>query len=177
MARAALEEQRARLLRDSLTQLPNREAWDDRLGQEYLRWQRYQRPLALLVGDVDRFKHINDSYGHQAGDKVLRIIARTIAGRVRKTDFVARYGGEEFVFLLPETDEAAALSIAEALRQAVEQCPFHFREERLSITMSFGLSSFREGDSPSSVFERADRALYQAKQSGRNCCMTDGASG
>lgn len=176
MARAALEEQRARLLRDSLTQLPNREAWDDRLGQEYLRWQRYQRPLALLVGDVDRFKHINDSYGHQAGDKVLRIIARTIAGRVRKTDFVARYGGEEFVFLLPETDEAAALSIAEALRQAVEQCPFHFRDERLSITMSFGLSSFREGDSPASVFDRADRALYKAKQSGRNRCMSDGGS-
>ncbi len=169
-AQQALEQQRARLLRDVLTQLPNREAWQERQALEFERWQRYGRPLSLVVGDVDFFKRINDTYGHQAGDKVLRVIARTLAKRLRKTDFVARFGGEEFVFLLPETDAQSALATMEGLREAVSQCPFHFRDQPLAVTMSFGIAELCAGDTPEQAFERADKALYVAKQGGRNRC-------
>lgn len=164
-------EQRRMALIDSLTQLPNRLAYDERMQQEFERWQRYQRPLAVAICDADNFKSINDSYGHLAGDKVLRILAATLRNRLRKTDFVARYGGEEFVVLMPETDGAQALQALEALRQAVAECPFHFREEPVSITLSIGIASFRAGDLPDAVFERADAALYRAKQAGRNRCL------
>jgi diguanylate cyclase len=164
-------EQRQMALRDPLTQLPNRLAYDERMQQEFERWQRYQRPLAVAICDADNFKSVNDSYGHLAGDKVLRILAATLRNRLRKTDFVARYGGEEFVVVMPETDGDQALLALEALRQAVAECPFHFREEPVSITLSIGIASFRAGDLPDAVFERADAALYRAKQAGRNRCL------
>src|SRR5690606_27071280 len=130
-----VEQQRLALL-DMLTQLPNRQAYEQRLLEEYERWKRYARPLALAVCDIDNFKSINDTFGHLAGDKVLRIIARTLTQRLRKTDFIARFGGEEFVILMPETDRQGALQIIEAIREAVASCPFHFRDEPLSITLS-----------------------------------------
>ena len=169
-ARDHLELQKARLLRDTLTELPNREAYNQRLEQEFARWQRYRRHLGFVVCDVDHFKKINDSYGHLAGDKVLRVIAKTLAKRLRKTDFIARFGGEEFVLLLPETDARAALQTVETLREAIAQCPFHFREQRVGVTMSFGVTELREGDTPERAFERADQALYLAKNNGRNRC-------
>ena len=165
-----LEQQRLALL-DSLTQLPNRQAYEQRLQQEYERWKRYGRPLALAVCDIDNFKSINDNYGHLSGDKVLRIIAKTLAKRLRKTDFIARFGGEEFVVLMPETDQAAALLTIETIREAVANCPFHFREKPVSITVSAGIAEFTENMSPEKIFERADSALYQAKENGRNCCV------
>jgi diguanylate cyclase len=170
LAKSNLEEQRLRLMLDSLTQLPNREAYQQRLQEEFLRWQRYARPLSLVVGDVDHFKMVNDSYGHLSGDKVLRVIARTLAKRLRKTDFVARYGGEEFVILMPETNTQQALQTIDAVREAIAQCPFHFHEQPISITMSFGIAEFQPEEQPEQVFERADKALYQAKSNGRNRC-------
>jgi diguanylate cyclase len=164
-----LEQQRLALL-DMLTQLPNRQAYEQRLQQEYERWKRYGRPLTLAVCDIDHFKSINDNFGHLAGDKVLRIIAKTLAKRLRKTDFIARFGGEEFVVLLPETDQQAALQAIETIREAVANCPFHFREKPLSITLSAGIAVFSGNATPEQVFERADTALYQAKQNGRNRC-------
>ncbi|ARN74077.1 GGDEF domain-containing protein [Oceanicoccus sagamiensis] len=170
-AEQRIEEQRKKALRDVLTQLPNREAYNIRLEQEFERWQRYRRPLTMMVCDVDFFKRVNDSYGHLAGDKVLRIIAKTLGKRLRKTDFIARIGGEEFVVLMPETEENQAFKVAEGVREAIARCPFHFKDQPVSITMSFGLSEFVEGDSGEKVFARADKALYQAKKGGRNRCI------
>ncbi len=170
LARFSLEEQRQRMMLDNLTQLPNREAYQQRLEQEYARWKRYQRPLTLVIGDVDLFKSVNDNYGHLSGDKVLKVIAKTLATRLRKTDFVARFGGEEFVILMPETSADQALVTIEALREAISQCPFHFHDKPVSLTMSFGLSEYAQQDTSEQVFERADKALYEAKDAGRNCC-------
>lgn len=164
-----LEQQQLALL-DMLTQLPNRQAYEQRLQQEYERWKRYGRPLAMAVCDIDHFKTINDNFGHLSGDKVLRVIAKTLAKRLRKTDFVARFGGEEFVVLMPETDQQAALQTIETIREAVANCPFHFREKPLTITLSAGVAVFSGNASPEQIFERADTALYQAKQNGRNRC-------
>jgi len=177
VAEKRIEEQRQRALRDVLTQLPNREAYDLRLHQEFERWKRYQRPLALVVCDIDFFKRINDGYGHLAGDKVLRIIAKTLAKRLRETDFIARYGGEEFVILMPETGTEQSLLVAEGIREAIATCPFHFKDEKVEITMSFGVTEFIDGDEPESGFARGDKALYAAKEGGRNRCVVAPADG
>ena len=170
-AEQRIEEQRQKALRDVLTQLPNREAYQQRLEQEFERWQRYDRPLTMVICDIDHFKRINDNYGHLAGDKVLRIIAKSLRKRLRKTDFIARVGGEEFVILMPETELQQALKVAEGVREAIASCPFHFKEQPVSITLSFGISVFSDGDLPDQVFARADKALYEAKDKGRNRCV------
>ncbi len=169
--RNQVHEERHQAFTDALTGLPNRFAYEERLDQEYERWKRYRTPLSILIIDVDHFKRINDTYGHQAGDKALRIIARELSIATRKTDFIGRYGGEEIVLLMPETSAEAALAAAEKLRQKIEQCGFHFREKKVTITVSCGISEYREGDTPESAFERADQALYEAKRSGRNRCV------
>ncbi len=166
--RDSIEEQRQKALVDPLTGLPNRAAWNERSALEVARWQRYGGELQLAVLDVDLFKRINDNYGHLAGDRVLKIIAQELAKRLRKTDFIARFGGEEFVVLLPATPLEGAEQLLETLRAAIESCPFHFKGERLVITLSGGLTGFASGDSLEQAFERADQALYQAKDSGRN---------
>ncbi|TBV04464.1 GGDEF domain-containing protein [Stutzerimonas kirkiae] len=166
--RGHLEEQRLKALRDSLTALPNRAAWSERLELEVGRWQRYGRPLQLAVLDVDYFKRVNDNYGHLAGDRVLKIIASELQKRLRKTDFIARFGGEEFALLLPETTTGDAANLLDTLRKGISACPFHFKGERVQITLSAGFSDFQEGDTPDKVFERADGALYRAKEIGRD---------
>jgi len=169
MERQMVEQRRLALV-DILTQLPNRSAYEERLEYEVDRWKRYQRPLVLAICDIDHFKSINDNFGHLAGDKVLKIIARTLRARLRKTDFIARFGGEEFVVLMPETDEQEALNALEMVREAVANCPFRFRDKPLKITMSAGIAAFGEDDDATAVFERADLAMYRAKQTGRDRC-------
>lgn len=166
--RAHLEEQRQKALIDPLTGLPNRAGWSERLELEVARWQRYGGELLLAVLDVDHFKRINDGYGHLAGDKVLKIIASELGKRLRKTDFIARFGGEEFVLLIPTTPLAGGQQLMETLRTAIEACPFHFRGERVTITLSGGITAFAAGESAEQVFDRADQALYRAKGEGRN---------
>lgn len=163
-----LEEQRQKALTDPLTGLPNRAAWAERMELEVARWQRYGGDLLLAVLDIDHFKRINDNYGHLAGDKVLKIIASELNNRLRKTDFMARFGGEEFVLLIPATPIAGGQQLMETLRTAIEACPFHFKGERVTITVSAGLTAFAEGEKGDEVFERADQALYRAKRGGRN---------
>jgi diguanylate cyclase len=158
-------------LTDALTGIPNRLAYQERIAQEFARWKRFDTPLVLLVWDVDRFKQINDQYGHKAGDKVLKVIAGVLAEQIRETDFLARYGGEEFVLIMTGTTQPAIQDVAEKLRHAVEHCGFHYRGESVPITISCGIAEFHGGDSIEGVFERADRALYRAKDAGRNCCM------
>jgi len=165
---AQVRRERERAMTDLLTQLPNREAWQERLSFEYNRWQRYRHPLTVSVMDIDLFKRINDSYGHKAGDRVLQLVAREVRARLRSTDFIARFGGEEFVLLLPETGVEEATAVIDQLRGHVGQLPFHFGGQPVTITFSAGLSEFQEGDLEDMVFDRADRALYQAKEGGRN---------
>lgn len=171
--RGRLQRERNQALIDPLTEIANRLAYNERIAQEWARWKRYRSPLAFSVWDVDHFKRINDTYGHQAGDKVLRVVAKLLSTQVRETDFVARYGGEEFVILLPETDLPRARVVAEKIRAAVQACEFHYRGERVLITISCGLAQFRGQDDPDAVFARADAALYRAKAAGRNRCRTE----
>ncbi|HET8708110.1 MAG TPA: GGDEF domain-containing protein, partial [Pseudomonadales bacterium] len=166
--RKTVEEQRANAMKDALTQLPNRQALNDYLDKEFARWQRYKNPLSLVILDVDHFKKINDNYGHLAGDKVLKIVARELAKRIRSADFIARYGGEEFVIIMPETKEDDAVLAVDKAREHLSGVPFHFKEKRVAVTASFGVTQFREGDTIEAAIARADKALYQAKHEGRN---------
>lgn len=171
--REHVEQARVEAFTDALTGLNNRHAFDCRLEEEYARWNRYEYPLSMIVVDVDHFKKVNDTYGHLAGDKVLHVIGAHLRRATRKVDFPARYGGEEFVILLPEVDLQGARTVAEKIRQAVEEKPFHSGESRVNITVSCGVASFRKGDGRKTPFERADEALYLAKREGRNRCRTE----
>lgn len=157
--------------RDPLTRLPNRLAFEDRLADEVARWRRHSLPLSMVMWDIDLFKSINDNYGHKSGDKALVAIAQLLSGNCRETDFVARFGGEEFVMLLPNTDARTALSVADKVRKTVENANFNVSGDRVTITLSCGISQLVDGDSNESIFERADKALYRAKQNGRNQCV------
>jgi diguanylate cyclase len=166
--REHLEEQRQKALVDPLTGLPNRAAWSERLDHEVKQWQQHGNTLLLAMLDLDHFKRINDNYGHLAGDKVLKIIASVLRKRLRGTDFIARFGGEEFVLLMPSTVPSAGLKLLESLRASIEACPFHFKGEPVTITVSIGMSAFRPGEHGDQVLKRADQALYRAKNAGRN---------
>ena len=166
--RQHMEEQRQKALTDPLTGLPNRAGWTERLELEMARFQRYGGELLMAVLDIDHFKRINDNYGHLAGDKVLKIVASELSSRLRKTDFIARFGGEEFVLLIPSTPLDGGRQMVETLRAAVAACPFHFKNEPVTITLSAGLTAFAAGESADKVFERADQALYSAKRGGRD---------
>jgi diguanylate cyclase len=166
--RVHLEEQRQKALIDTLTGLPNRAAWNERLEHEIDQLQRKRSSLLLGILDLDHFKRINDGYGHLAGDKVLKIIAGQLRKRLRASDFIARFGGEEFVILLPTTPMDEGLALLERLREGIEQCPFHFKGERVTVTVSMGITLFQPGERSDVVLKRADQALYRAKHEGRN---------
>lgn len=171
--RQSAEKSRELALKDTLTGIWNRQALNELLEKEYARWQRYEKPLSLIVWDVDFFKRVNDNYGHAAGDKVLRTIAGIFQKATRDTDFISRFGGEEFMGIFPETSLEDALVLANKIRQKVERSKFHYEDKRVFITASAGLATFRSGDTTDDVFKRADRALYQAKQGGRNRCVSE----
>lgn len=158
-------------LHDALTGLPNRGAYDERVQQEHLRWRRFGEPVSLLVWDIDFFKRINDRFGHLAGDKAIAIIGRSLAFGIRETDFIARYGGEEFVMLLAGADTTKALELADNLRTKVKSSGFNSEGKPIPITVSCGISEFKAGDTPEVAFKRADQALYQAKEQGRDRCV------
>ncbi|MDO3388088.1 GGDEF domain-containing protein [Gilvimarinus sp. SDUM040013] len=168
--RIVLEEQRAKALTDALTGLPNRQAFVERSELEVQRYLRYSNPLTLAICDLDYFKRINDSLGHQAGDRVLRVLSSAIAKRLREVDFIGRYGGEEFVILMPETTSAQALEFLDKIRGAIARTDFNYREQPVELTVSIGIAQFTGKEALESVFERADRALYDAKAAGRNQC-------
>ncbi len=163
-----IQEEYKKAKTDALTGIANRLAYDEEIKQEFARWQRHASPLCVCVIDIDKFKRVNDSYGHKAGDKVLKSIAGICAAKIRKVDFFARYGGEGFVLLLPETGLHHAKIVADNLRREIEVCKFHYSGEPVLITISCGLAQLRNGDTTETVFERADKALYAAKKNGRN---------
>lgn len=171
--RTHLEEQRQQAMIDSLTGLANRAGLQKRMDEEYERWLRYGGQLLLVVLDVDHFKSINDRFGHLAGDKVLRLISMQLSRRLRKTDYIGRFGGEEFVVLMPGTSLEQGAIALEELRAGIEASPFHFKNEPVPVTISIGYTQFSYGDTLDSVFERADQAMYRAKDQGRNRAVQD----
>ena len=154
---------------DGLTSVFNRRRFDELAHAEWLRYQRYMRPLSLLILDIDNFKSINDRFGHAAGDNVLIAMGKICNSAKRKTDVLARVGGEEFALLLPETDEAAATIFAERLRQEIEDHLHLIDGERVRVTVSIGMASATQSMSGfEALRKRADDALYAAKRGGRN---------
>ena len=170
-----LEEMNDSVKTDGLTGLLNRRFFDRQFALELARAERDGTPLSVILCDLDNFKRINDSFGHQVGDLVLKLSSSTLQKTIRETDFAGRYGGEELCVLLPDTDLTAACSIAENIRQAIEQLDInqeqdtHQEQNGLRITVSIGVSSFSpELASIENLLQRADENLYQAKARGKN---------
>ncbi len=155
-------------LTDALTGMRNARYFHERLREEHARAVRLGEPLALIVGDLDHFKRVNDRYGHVTGDKLLAAVGRVIHRMVRAGDSACRIGGEEFAVLCPSTDLMEAMQIAERIRAAVAAEAVALAEGSLSITMSLGVARLRPDQDPGAFFTTADGAMYQSKRSGRN---------
>jgi two-component system, cell cycle response regulator len=154
---------------DGLTQVHNRRYFDEAIERELSRCRRYGRALSLLLIDVDHFKRINDTFGHLAGDAVLKEVAWAIQKRIRKEDLLSRYGGEEFAVLSPEIDQKGAHAMGEKVRKVIEKHEFSFDGEVIPVTVSGGVSSLgKKSDDAAALVQRADEKLYEAKESGRN---------
>ncbi len=153
---------------DALTNLNNRRQFETRLGQEISITKRQNNPLCAMMIDIDFFKKVNDTYGHAAGDEVLRTVASIIKEQLRESDIPARYGGEEFAVLLPFTKIEEAQIVGERLRCAVEAHPVKVENAEIAVTISMGLAEYNRVETGEELFERADKALYEAKKNGRN---------
>ncbi len=167
---ATLRHEQALASTDPLTGVANRLVFEQHMADACLRIAQEGGEVSLLVLDIDRFKEINDSFGHAAGDRALRIVAEQLRAGLRSDDLLARYGGEEFVVVLSGTGAEAAMRVAESLRKRIESLGFHGQQRPVRITLSCGVTVLRGDDSPDSAFERADGALYRAKRGGRNRC-------
>jgi diguanylate cyclase len=166
-----LDQEKSGARLDPLTRVANRKSFDERFAQEIAQRTDGGLAAAMLLWDIDDFKVINDSYGHRAGDRVLKTVANCFVSGLRSEDFVARIGGEEFVILLTGLQPETALRIANELRAAVEALRFHFRGTPVRVTASCGITELRRGDTPGTAFDRADAALYRAKHAGKNQCV------
>jgi len=167
----SIDEFRRESMLDPLTKIYNRKSFDEGLSRSMSEADEDGTPMALLLLDIDHFKSFNDSYGHQTGDQVLRLVAMTLKSNIKGKDIVARYGGEEFAAILPTTDLEGAIILADNIRKAIQAKELLKRStnEKLGrITASVGVALYRQGESPSSLIERADRCLYAAKHAGRN---------
>ena len=157
---------------DGLTSINNKRFFMSELERETARAVRHSRPLSLLIFDIDRFKNINDTYGHLAGDTILQHMSKEISARIRSGELFARYGGEEFVILLPETPRAGAMKFAEQLRRLVAETTFRFENVIIPVTVSVGVATLdKEHCNPETLIGLADEKLYAAKADGRNCVM------
>jgi len=163
---------------DQLTGLHNRRYMSRHLDNLLAQARKSGKPLAFLIMDIDFFKLVNDTHGHDIGDEVLCEFAKRIAANVRGIDLACRYGGEEFVVVMPDTDVAYAYSVAERLRKSIETTPIEISRApgKLSITISIGIAeSENDNDSAEDLLYRADQALYRAKKTGRNRVVADAA--
>lgn len=166
-----LDDMRRESMLDPLTKIANRKSFDEGLADAIADSQKTGLPLCLMLVDIDNFKNFNDTYGHQTGDQVLRLVAMTLKSNIKGKDLAARYGGEEFAAVLPCTDLQGATIVAENIRKAIQAKELLKRStnEKLGrITASFGLASYKAADSAMSLIERADQCLYAAKHAGRN---------
>lgn len=154
---------------DSLTGLFNRRHAEEKIQEEYEKYRRNGREFAVVIADIDFFKKVNDAYGHDTGDIILRAVSQSLRESVRAYDTIARWGGEEFLLLLPETKAESAELLVERIRKTVEEHAFAYYGGTLSVTMTFGVSAIRTNDTIVDVIKRADHALYKGKNAGRNC--------
>ena len=171
--RSLLQEKLAQAMTDSLTDLPNRTAYQDAILPLCKIMQKTQKSICLAVCDIDHFKKVNDTWGHLAGDKVLRLVPKQIRSALAKDDLIFRYGGEEFVIVFPNTTLEQAIERAEAIRLAVAKAPFNMQGEPVSISISLGIAELQAQEKPESLFARADKQLYLAKEAGRNTVMAN----
>ena len=165
-----LDEVRRESMLDPLTKIFNRKSFDDGMLKAFADAER-GTPFSLMLVDIDHFKRFNDTWGHQTGDQVLRLVAMTLKSNIKGQDTAARYGGEEFAAILPQTDLEGAVILADNIRRAVQAKELLKRStnEKLGrITASFGVAMYKPGDTPSALIDRADRCLYAAKHAGRN---------
>ena len=162
-----MEKVKQEIIIDPLTRTYNRRAYDEKIKQEMMGYQRYGRPTALAIIDIDHFKKVNDTYGHRTGDGVLRILSEVMKKEIREIDVLARYGGEEFALILPHTPYPQALEVGERIRQKVEDSRFTYKGKPFSVTISIGVGTLQEDDNLESYVERVDKALYRAKDGGR----------
>ena len=163
-----IQEQQARSLQDALTKLNNRAAFDEYFAREMVRFHNKNFDLAIVVMDLDNFKRINDTYGHTAGDKTLQVISSTLKKHIGSDAFIARYGGEEFVLVFSGTNQENLIDKLNRLRLQVAKLPFKFKSNKVTITISIGVTHIQQDDNVHMAFERADGALYQAKEKGKN---------
>jgi diguanylate cyclase len=163
--------------RDELTSVANRRAFNEKLHLLLDDWRRQSEPFVLILADLDQFKWVNDSHGHQAGDRVLKAAGEALKKLVREGDFVGRYGGDEFAILLPTTDQATGTKIARNLCSGIADSAFAVavRGGEVAISFSMGVAVPREGDSDESILQRADQALYRSKRAGRNSVASEEA--
>lgn len=166
-----IEKERQQTLRDGLTGIPNRLSYNERLSLEMANYRRNKKKFILVVWDIDFFKKVNDTYGHAAGDQVLKLVAAILSKNMRETDFIARYGGEEFVSILPDTTLDAAQLVTDKLRVTISESNFHFQDKPVKITVSAGFAEIMDDEEGETLFTRADAALYKAKEKGRNNCQ------
>jgi len=164
--RRRLQDQAQRMLLDPLTKVYNRAALTDKLELEYRRWIRAQHSLRIVMIDIDNFKALNDSFGYTAGDKALKIIARTIKSKIKDTDTVARFSGEEFIILLPEQVDSETHALLNQLQKQISQLPFKFRDQSIQITTSISSCTFQDSDTPEEILERLNLSLKHAKRNG-----------
>ncbi len=163
-----LKEREEEARNDQMTGLPNRRALDTMLNDAAQKAQQLGEPLTVVMLDIDHFKRCNDNYGHRGGDAVLIEVAARLRAEMRGSDFAARYGGEEFILVLPGCSLILGQRVAERVRQAVARRPIVFEGKTISVTTSLGLAELQPKESPGGAIERADQALYTAKNSGRN---------
>jgi diguanylate cyclase len=174
--RENLEVVQREALTDALTGIPNRKFFDTRLQEAASEALHENEPLSLLLSDIDHFKSFNDNFGHQIGDQVLRLVARTLSDSVKGRDTPARFGGEEFAIILPRTNLQQAVTVADQIRNAVMRRRFigkDSRDDYGGVTLSFGVAQYRREEDLSDLIRRADAALYHAKHEGRNRVSTE----
>ncbi|MDG1753295.1 MAG: diguanylate cyclase [Thalassotalea sp.] len=163
-----IQEQQAKSLQDALTKLNNRAAFDEYFATEIVRYQHNGGSLAIAIADLDDFKRINDTYGHTAGDKTLQVLASTFKKYLENDAFIARYGGEEFVFIFRGKDKDEVIQKLNSLKSNIAKLPFKFKNNKVSMTLSVGVTHIKTDDNVHIAFERADTALYKAKEEGKN---------
>ena len=159
--------------KDPLTDIGNRYAWQESYPREFFSAKRYHHPLSLILMDLDRFKVLNDTKGHLAGDKVIQAVGLSLSKLCRGSDSVYRIGGEEFMILCPYANQEGAYTLAERMRSHIQALEVPYHQDRLRVTISCGIATLCNKDTPESLFEKADGALYQAKRQGKNKIILD----
>jgi diguanylate cyclase (GGDEF)-like protein len=168
----AVDDLRFFAMTDPLTELANRRCITEKIEDEIRRFNRNKNPFFVILGDIDNFKKINDQYGHECGDYILKSLSRFMKTIIRERDILSRWGGEEFLLLITDTDLEGSLVVAEKLRSGIEALEIFYNEKRIRVTISFGVAGFNQEDGMDGTIKRADDALYMGKNNGKNCVVT-----